>query len=74
MLEEEAGTNCLLMDRVKSVGVFQGLHQLYTTVNHAAVVMNEYFAKNQRTDSSCSFGNSGIVAYNDPSVGNCTYA
>ncbi|WJX95837.1 hypothetical protein P8452_77110 [Trifolium repens] len=45
-----------------------------TTVNHASVVMNEYFAKNQRTDSTCYFGNTGIVAYSDPSIGNCVYA
>jgi hypothetical protein len=42
-------------------------NNLDTTVNHASVVMNEYFAKNQRTDSTCYFGNTGIVAYSDPS-------
>ncbi|MCI01131.1 glucan endo-13-beta-D-glucosidase-like [Trifolium medium] len=43
-------------------------------MNHASVVMSLYFAKNARSESSCYFGNTGLIAYDDPRNGNCTYA
>ncbi|WJX89009.1 hypothetical protein P8452_71037 [Trifolium repens] len=39
-----------------------------TTLNHASVAMNMYYAFNGRIDSSCNFSNSGILSHTDPSV------
>ncbi|WJX10380.1 hypothetical protein P8452_01114 [Trifolium repens] len=44
-----------------------------TTLNHASVVMDMYYAFNGRTDSSCNFSNSGIISHTDPSYGNCIF-
>ncbi|XP_058728446.1 major pollen allergen Ole e 10-like [Vicia villosa] len=48
-----------------------------TLVFHASVVMNQYFAKNQRTNSSCYFGNTGLIVYDPISSGgrqDCVFA
>ncbi|KAK2437631.1 hypothetical protein P8452_33526 [Trifolium repens] len=45
-----------------------------TTLNHASVVMNQYYAKNGRNDWDCYFRGSALIVVNDPSYGNCKYA
>ncbi|WJX91696.1 hypothetical protein P8452_73431 [Trifolium repens] len=36
-----------------------------TTLSHASVVMNLYYASTGRSDSSCSFNNSGVINFTD---------
>jgi hypothetical protein len=38
-----------------------------TTLNHASVVMNQYYAKNGRNDWDCYFRGSALIVVNDPS-------
>ncbi|KAK7399774.1 hypothetical protein VNO78_10964 [Psophocarpus tetragonolobus] len=43
-------------------------------LNHASVVMNQYYAANGRNTWNCYFSWSGIIVFSDPSFGSCTYA
>jgi hypothetical protein len=38
-----------------------------TTLNHASVVMNLYYASTRRSDSSCNFNNPGVIKFTDTS-------
>ncbi|XP_057420377.1 major pollen allergen Ole e 10-like [Lotus japonicus] len=43
-------------------------------VNHASVVMNQYYATAGRNTWDCYFSGSGLIVTNDPSYGSCKYA
>ncbi|OIW21189.1 hypothetical protein TanjilG_30785 [Lupinus angustifolius] len=45
-----------------------------TLINHASVVMNEYYAKKGRNTWNCYFSGSGLITQSDPSYGSCKYA
>ncbi|KAG5029211.1 Glucan endo-1,3-beta-D-glucosidase [Glycine soja] len=45
-----------------------------TLLNHASVVMNQYYAANGRNTWNCFFSGSGLFVVSDPSYANCTYA
>ncbi|OIW07206.1 hypothetical protein TanjilG_17754 [Lupinus angustifolius] len=45
-----------------------------TLLNHASVVMNEYYAKKGRNTWDCYFSDSGLISHSDPSYGSCKYA
>jgi hypothetical protein len=38
-----------------------------TTLNHASMVLNLYYASTEWSDSSCSFNNSGVINFTDTS-------
>ncbi|KAL9329061.1 hypothetical protein ACSQ67_004064 [Phaseolus vulgaris] len=42
-------------------------------MNHASVVMNQFYAYNGGNGWNCYFSGSGLVVVNDPSYGNCKY-
>ncbi|MED6138408.1 hypothetical protein PIB30_073964 [Stylosanthes scabra] len=44
-----------------------------TVRSHAAYAMNAYFQASGRHASDCDFGNTGVIAYTDPSYDTCTY-
>ncbi|KAE9592321.1 putative glucan endo-1,3-beta-D-glucosidase [Lupinus albus] len=43
-------------------------------LNHASVVMNEYYAKKGRNPWNCYFSDSGLISNTEPSYGSCKYA
>ncbi|KAE9617628.1 putative glucan endo-1,3-beta-D-glucosidase [Lupinus albus] len=45
-----------------------------TLINHASVVMNEYYVKKGRNTWNCYFSGSGLITQSDPSYGSCKYA
>ncbi|XLU98401.1 hypothetical protein S245_012741 [Arachis hypogaea] len=44
-----------------------------TVRSHAAYAMNAYFQASGRHAFDCDFGNTGVIAYTDPSYDTCTY-
>ncbi|EYU26284.1 hypothetical protein ABFS82_08G195200 [Erythranthe guttata] len=43
-------------------------------MNHASIAMNLYYQAKGRNTWDCSFGNSGLIVFTDPSYGGCIYA
>ncbi|BAT74119.1 hypothetical protein VIGAN_01171900 [Vigna angularis var. angularis] len=43
-------------------------------LNHASVVMNQYYAFSGGNGWNCYFAGSGLIAVSDPSYDNCKYA
>ncbi|KAK2384172.1 Carbohydrate-binding X8 domain superfamily protein [Trifolium repens] len=44
-----------------------------TTLNHASVAMNMYYASQDRVYEACNFSNSGLITITDPSYDSCIF-
>ncbi|XP_073159016.1 major pollen allergen Ole e 10-like [Henckelia pumila] len=42
-------------------------------INHASVVMNQYYQSRGRGEWTCEFGGTGLRVVTDPSYGSCSY-
>ncbi|KAI4295405.1 hypothetical protein L6164_035454 [Bauhinia variegata] len=49
-------------------------YEPHTLMNHASVVMNQYYAVKGRYKWNCNFTYTGLVALENPSYSNCKYA
>ncbi|XP_028764742.1 glucan endo-1,3-beta-D-glucosidase-like isoform X2 [Neltuma alba] len=45
-----------------------------TLINHASVVMNQYYADMGRNSWNCDFSASALLVLSNPSYGGCSYA
>ncbi|KAJ7980464.1 glucan endo-1,3-beta-glucosidase-like, partial [Quillaja saponaria] len=67
---------CQQGSRVASCSTFEYGGPCYNPTNlvsNASVAMNLYFRDMGKLEHTCYFNDSGLIVYEDPSVGNCIY-
>ncbi|XP_014490079.1 glucan endo-1,3-beta-glucosidase [Vigna radiata var. radiata] len=73
-LENNIEYACSILGDCKMIQPGGSCFEPNNLLNHASVVMNQYYAFSGGNGWNCYFAGSGLIAVSDPSYDNCKYA